>query len=508
MLDGFGVRWCSLALWVLLLAACGAEGEDNPAPDDVQEQQDTRGDAHDPSPDVDAPPDADVAVDAPDADPVGPPPSDALFCLAWDGMLQDRPSASPPADCRPLAGRARFHCAEHWFWIALSDELALRRDADRRLTEVIELLDTPGSGFDEDTRLGLSRLYALRGQLRMAKLVEHGRFDLLTAMRADFQRVTELDPENPIIPSFADSLDMILAYNTGDTAALEAMEPRIWANVERCPLGNLLSISGIALGLPLSTGWPQAIAESLTAWSCHGADFCTQNTWKAPYARPGLAYHFGETYARVGDGARARTYFEDALRAEGAAAWPYRRFVEQTLGDLDAYLADFAALGDDQGAGPLTYAGQTFGCVFCHTHDPPEGLVPDNRLGRHTLMQPFDDGGPDPVDPVDPVDPGPGNGACDNAADLGILGSNTDIGSTVGNCATGCLGRGEPCITACMEERSGLSSGCSACFGAVGQCTIDRCALQCISPSSAGCQTCQRNNCLPAFERCAGMAMP
>lgn len=461
------------------------------------------------------------------SDPSGPDqgPVDGLFCGIWEGMLPDRPAEGPAPDCRVLSGLERYHCAEHWFWIGLSDDLTQRWDAIARLTEVIDA--------DDGTNvLGLSRMHALRGQLKMAVMVEHGRFDVLTRMRADMIRVTELDPANPIIPSFLDSIDLVVAHNTGNAEAMAAMETRIWENVERCPLGNILSISGIALGLPMNTGWPTSIADALGEWDCTGVDFCTQNTWKAPYARAGLAYHFGETWARVGDRERAERYLTEALNEPGADHWPYRAFVEQSLSDLDGWLDDFAALADDESATALTYAGQTFGCVFCHTHEPPPYMIPNGRLGRATNLAPFDDGGPDAPGPTPPgssaVPPTSGGpepsggepepsggatappapaGACDNEADIEIMGT-TDIGGTVGSCATSCLFQGAACITSCVERDSGLTSACSACFGQVGQCTVDRCALQCTSPGSSGCQTCQANNCFPAFEACSGVEMP
>lgn len=415
-------------------------------------------------------------------------------------MLDARPAEPPAADCTALEGHARYHCGEHWFWIALSDDLALRADAVERLTEIIDV----DSGSDPQA---LARMYALRGQLRMAQLVEHGRFDVMQAMRADLGKVTEIDPTNPIIPSFADSIDLIMAWNLQDTDRLREMETSIWENVERCPLGNTLSISGIALGLPLSTGWPESIASALGEWECSGADFCTQNTWKAPYARPGLAYHFGETFARVGDADRARPYLEQALVEEGVETWPYRAFVQRSLDDLEGWIADFEALGVNGEAGHLTYAGQTFGCVFCHTHEPPEGLVPDDRLGRHTQMQPFDDGGPTVVVPDDEEPWEPGDGACSDEANTATMAGVDDLGGTVGSCAARCFSDGVPCMTACIHEATDLDEACSTCFAEMGQCTLDHCLTECIQ-SGPECAPCQAARCQGAFQRCSGMEMP
>lgn len=419
---------------------------------------------------------------------------DALFCLAWDGMLEDRPDGPPVDDCTTLSGLDRYHCAEHHFWIGLSDNLSARWPAIDVLTAVIEADD----GVDP---LALSRMYGLRGQLLMAIMLEHDRFDVAFDMQDDLAKAVELDPDNPILPTFADSMALTMAFNTGDMETVESLKTDIWTNVDRCPLGNTLSISGMALGMPMATGWPDLIAEALAEWSCTDVAFCTQNTWKAPFARPGLAYHFAETRARVGDTAGARTYLELALSEPGHRRWPYRSFVDASLNGLDAWVSDFNALDADDGAGHLTYAGQAFACVFCHASAPPDHLVPDDRLGAHNPIVPFDDGGPPDETPVH-------TDACDNDADLNVLSTHEDIGGVVGDCAVSCLGQGPVCTGNCIQEGAGFTDDCTACFTQVAQCTVNRCAIPCIQPDSAACGTCQSNRCFPAFETCAGVAMP
>ena len=279
----------------------------------------------------------------------------------------------------------------------LSVEFDQRGRALEILQEVIDAAPT-----DEDPLL-VSQMHALRGQLAMAVLLESQDPSVINGISADFDRTMELDPSNPIIPTFQDSLDLVLAYRFGLVDELAAVEARIWDNVELCELGNLLSISSVALGLPISSGWPEQIASELADWDCAGADFCTENTWKAPYSRPGLAFHFAETFARVGEAEDARRYLDEALAAPGASEWPFRPFALATSDDFDGWVEEFAAIPDDQEATNMMYPGAEFGCIFCHAEEPPAHLIPHDRL---TLVELDPDPDPDPDPAPDLVELG------------------------------------------------------------------------------------------------------
>jgi len=98
-------------------------------------------------------------------------------------------------------------------------------------------------------------------------------------------------------------------------------------------------------------------------------------------------------------------------------------------------------------------------------------------------------------------------GACDNPADLQVFEATPDMGKKVGDCVMGCIGQGVPCWSKCVQDSTGLSAGCSTCFGEVIQCTVDKCMIQCIVPDSPGCADCRAKNCGPSFEACAGVPM-
>jgi len=98
-------------------------------------------------------------------------------------------------------------------------------------------------------------------------------------------------------------------------------------------------------------------------------------------------------------------------------------------------------------------------------------------------------------------------GACDNPVDLATLESTTDLSDKVAGCAMQCLGQGVACMSGCVQDASGLSDGCSACFGEAIQCTMSSCMLQCIDSGSQSCADCQQQKCAPAFLECAGVPM-
>jgi hypothetical protein len=482
---------------------CGCADDSTPAigtEDSGTERSDTRG--SDSSVETDTT-DVGTIDDTTPADGSGTPDggTNALSCQAWDMGLAQPYRSPPPTGCANLDGLERYHCAEEWMWYTLSDDAPAR---DTARAELLAVIDAAGEDADP---LAVSRMWALRGQLTMAMVVEQGRFDLATGITDDFDQAMLLDPNNPIIPSFADSLELVFAYRGGDEAALARLETEIWDNVERCPLGNILSISGIALGLPLSSGWPASIIDALEDWQCTGANFCTQNTWKAPYARPGLAYHFAEGYARVGQRDRAATYLAEAIASPAFDEWPYADFVQATSDDQTAWMDEFAGLGQDGDASPMMYAGQNFGCIFCHATNPPAELVPSMRL---TLVEEEGSGGEGSGSEGSGEGSGSGgDGACEGAMDYTIITTTDDLAGKMSGCAFSCFSSSDPdCQTNCVQTETGLSEPCSACFGENISCTVSSCALQCISPDSAGCASCQATNCAPAFADCAGITPP
>lgn len=106
----------------------------------------------------------------------------------------------------------------------------------------------------------------------------------------------------------------------------------------------------------------------------------------------------------------------------------------------------------------------------------------------------------------------PGDGACTNPTDLGIIEDTGAEGmsAVIGNCTLPCFGNPDVsgCVGECVSGETGLSGSCSACFGDVGACTLTACIFECIDPSNPACQECVAASCGAAFEECAGISIP
>ncbi len=95
-------------------------------------------------------------------------------------------------------------------------------------------------------------------------------------------------------------------------------------------------------------------------------------------------------------------------------------------------------------------------------------------------------------------------GACMNAADLAI--DQDETSTKAKDCGLGCLNDADTnaCAQACVVEQTGHSEACSQCYTDTILCSINNCIPACLTPDSEACQTCQAENCTPAFFACTG----
>jgi hypothetical protein len=100
-----------------------------------------------------------------------------------------------------------------------------------------------------------------------------------------------------------------------------------------------------------------------------------------------------------------------------------------------------------------------------------------------------------------------GTGACTGPADTQVLASlGGTVTTTAYNCATSTFGQ-QPATTTCVQNNTGLSTGCSACFGDAIACLVKSCLSACISgPTSPTCVSCRQQSCDAAFVACSGVA--
>jgi hypothetical protein len=257
-----------------------------------------------------------------------------------------------------------FNCAEHEFWHAFSDgRVKARKDAETILGDIMKLTQTSTSEAQR------GRLLALRGYLRLAMALENAKMEYLLfgGMEKDFQEAKKLDTENKTYDTFLDTIVMAKAAVFGDWKKATALALPAFEILKDYPT-NILALSGTTIGFPMSTGLPQKTIEFMDTWVCPDdiADFCYDNTQHAPFARPGLSFHFAEAYARMGDREKTIQFLEQARKSPGYDAWQYKHLVETPLADMDKYMAYWNGFGPDDSAFDKVYANQNFGCVMCH----------------------------------------------------------------------------------------------------------------------------------------------
>ncbi len=289
----------------------------------------------------------------------GPPTTDAAIDTAVDAPSYD-------GDCTTLATKNAIDCAEWQFWQAFRQPgLTLRAANEKTLMAVLAKADA-----EDADHHGRSLLHFRLGQLRLAMALENEQRDYAiksqTLVVGEFDTAMALDDYGGIIAPWKDAMEIAMAAVVSDWTKGVTLAQRGFDNVALNPLGNTLSLSGTTIGFPLSTGVPQKTVALLDVWSCTGVPWCSVNTEHAPWARPGLEYHFAEAYARVGNREKAIAHLDASLVAPGADQWPFRSIAAGARGNVDAFLSKFSSLGPDGSAFDISYANQKYGCAFCH----------------------------------------------------------------------------------------------------------------------------------------------
>lgn len=336
------------------------------------------------------------APEATSADPPDAGPPQSASCPLWTTPMLADLTGTWPEDCASLPAPALFECGEYWLWTALQTRFDLREAVIERLAAIAS---TAAAALPEN-REWAGRIEAYRGMLSMAALLENDVQGVAAGILPALENATRLAPGNANLPLWGDTMEIALAWLSRDRERLKIAADRAFSRVGDCGFVNLITLGGTTIGLPLDTGYPQRTIALLDAYRCEGADFCTHNTWRAPYARPGLSYQLAEAYARVGDADRARSYLDDALAAPGADTWAFRPMVQDTRDHLDEVLADYAALGEHRGAFLSAFSNTANGCVFCHAPHPSPERIPVARLPV------FPDPEPETMTPTESPDAG------------------------------------------------------------------------------------------------------
>ena len=88
---------------------------------------------------------------------------------------------------------------------------------------------------------------------------------------------------------------------------------------------------------------------------------------------------------------------------------------------------------------------------------------------------------------------------CPTSACIGEIGNVLSDGSEAARNALG------DCIASCMTEQTGLSTGCTGCYGSIAACSTGCCLVPCAAdPGSAECANCALENCIDV-NACTGL---
>ena len=94
---------------------------------------------------------------------------------------------------------------------------------------------------------------------------------------------------------------------------------------------------------------------------------------------------------------------------------------------------------------------------------------------------------------------------CLSSEDTDVLAS-TDMAPTFHACMSGCMGEPADCAGQCVAEATGLSAGCSLCWGAAVTCAATECTDPCAdSEETAACAGCVADSCELEFQQCSGL---
>lgn len=278
-----------------------------------------------------------------------------------------------PVSLSSLTEEEVFDCAEETFWHGFSDgRLSVRESAEQSISSAIN------ANQQSENNARLAKLYNLRGDLRMAMALENGVSIYLIGDRyisGDLRKALQINPGYVPAQAFLDTMDVAydILFNRWSSAIsnaeaslaridqLKGADPHMYT-------GAAFSVSGTYMAFPLATGLAQRAVTQMTDAGCPDTLYwCADNTLHAPYAAVGLAYHFAEMHARVGNRVETEQFLQKAQAANGYEQWKYKYYVEDAQADLDGFMAKYAAYGQYRTPMSILYANGNVGCSFCHT---------------------------------------------------------------------------------------------------------------------------------------------
>jgi hypothetical protein len=238
-------------------------------------------------------------------------------------------------------------------YATLHGDVARRGEALSLLKEAIDLYPDHGR-----TRLFL-------GMCSLAALTEDNDLGALGDIDPALSKAYELMPDDHRIPGWIGTVRVAVARLGGDPAKLDAAIEEMIAAADLYPEFNNVSLAIAFMGLPLDSGYPAMAVERLEAIVSCGEtnDVCRDNE-AAPHNIPGSLMLFGDVYARVGDKAKALSYYELALASESSPTWAFGADAQGFIDQIDARIAAFTDADPDND--PEFFLAGERTCRACH----------------------------------------------------------------------------------------------------------------------------------------------
>lgn len=240
---------------------------------------------------------------------------------------------------------------EALFFRALAGETNLRTEAILKLS----------SGVTLDPNHARGQL--MYGMALLSSVAEDANLFAALSAQPALEKAMALAPDDLRIPGWLGTVKVgaARALNTGVAEAVAFMIEA----ADAFPEFNNVSLA-IGFGrFPLDTPYPQMAIDRLTATAnCVGEFDVCRNTERVPHNNEGALMLFGDVYARVGDTAKARYFYELALGSPDAATWDYAGDAQAVLDALDDRVALY--LDADPANDPQFFAEGRVACVACH----------------------------------------------------------------------------------------------------------------------------------------------
>ncbi|MFO0613002.1 MAG: hypothetical protein U0414_10460 [Polyangiaceae bacterium] len=209
------------------------------------------------------------------------------------------------------------------------------------------------------------RAHLFFGMCSLAALAEDGDLGALADIEPALSRAIELMPEDRRIPGWLATVRVQTARILGDTAKIEQATAEMIAAADLYPEFNNVSLAIAFAGFPLDTPYPAMAVKRLEAIaSCGDVDEKCRDNAAAPHNVPGSSMLFGDVYARVGDKARASTFYSAALASPSAATWGLKDAAKASLDGLDQRVA--AWTDADATNDPEFFLAGKRTCTACH----------------------------------------------------------------------------------------------------------------------------------------------